>query len=89
MEKQENAELVTGALSHLSGELGTELHTVTDAHKLQRLVEHLWQIIDHIDTLDDIAKDNDIFYREHVRKWQEKRHEYVKSDGYSLFIVNA
>ena len=78
-----------GVASDLNAELGTELHTVTDAHKLQRLVEHLWQIIDHIDTASDVAKDNDNLYREIVHKWQKKRHEYVKTDGYALFVVNA
>ena len=89
MSNTENAELAAGALSHLSVKLGTELHTVTDAHKLQRLVEHLWQIIDNIDTASDVAKDNDKLYMEIVHKWQKKRHEYVKTDGYELFVVNA
>lgn len=73
----------------LERELGVELHKITDVHKLQRLVENLWQIIDHIDTASDVAKDNDNLYRDIVHKWQKKRHEYVKSDGYSLFVVDA
>lgn len=44
----------------------------------------LYQIIDNIDTLDDVAKDNHKVYRELVRGQIERAHEIATSDGYEI-----
>jgi hypothetical protein len=54
---------------------------------MRDLVEKLWNIIDDIDTADDIAKGNDEAYREIVRRLQAKRWETgITTDGYTLMI---
>jgi len=51
------------------------------------IIKFLWQIIDDIDTMDDMAKFDDKFYREKVRKLVQKRWDSgIKTDGYSLTI---
>lgn len=49
------------------------------------VIEALWKIIDNIDTIGDIAKDDDKFYRRLVEKEQIKRWDLpIKTDGYIL-----
>lgn len=43
--------------------------------------ERLYEIIDNIDTASDVAKGNDIAYRELVKKQIEKSQEIVRADG--------
>ncbi len=48
-------------------------------------IEYLWQIIDDIDTMSDIAKNDDIGYRKKVEQLQNKRWKTgITSDGYTL-----
>ena len=51
----------------------------------EQIIEYLWQIIDDIDTASDIAKGNDLAYRNMVEKLQKKRwNTGITTDGYKL-----
>ena len=51
----------------------------------KEIIEYLWQIIDDIDTASDMAKSNDVAYRNMVEKLQEKRwNTGITTDGYKL-----
>jgi len=51
----------------------------------KQIIEYLWQIIDDIDTVSDIAKENDVVYRNMVEKLQKKRwNTGITTDGYKL-----
>ncbi len=51
----------------------------------EKVIEYLWQIIDDIDTASDIAKSNDVAYRNMVEKLQKKRWKTgITSDGHTL-----
>ena len=51
----------------------------------EKIIEYLWQIIDDIDTASDIAKSNDVVYRNMVEKLQKKRwNTGITTDGYKL-----
>lgn len=55
----------------------------------KQMAEALWQLLDDIDTIDDIAKTNDHAYREAARRTQQKRFQYMTSpDGYRLEVVH-
>jgi basic membrane lipoprotein Med (substrate-binding protein (PBP1-ABC) superfamily) len=48
----------------------------------------LWQIIDDIDTASDMAKSNDVAYRNMVEKLQKKRwNTKITTDGYKLDLT--
>jgi hypothetical protein len=48
----------------------------------------LWQIIDDIDTASDIAKSNNVAYRNMVEKLQRKRWDTgITTDGYKLYYT--
>jgi hypothetical protein len=49
----------------------------------------LWKIIDDIDTYSNVAKDNDVLFRNLVERKQSERHTILSSDGYSLFDING
>ena len=52
------------------------------------MIEYLWQIIDDIDTVSDIAKGNDIAYRGMVEELQKKRwNTGITTDGYKLDLT--
>lgn len=57
--------------------------------ELQELVRFLYDILDDIDTADDVAKTNDAAYREIVHRLQSKRHSKITSDGYGLFVKKS
>lgn len=46
--------------------------------------ETLWQILDDIDTLDDVCKENFVAFNRGAMRLVVRRHEYAKSDGYTL-----
>ncbi len=53
----------------------------------RELVETLWDIIDDIDTMDDVCRGDDVAYRKAVRRLQKKRWETgITTDGYTLAI---
>ncbi len=52
---------------------------------LYATIEYLWQIIDDIDTMSDIAKNDDIGYRKKIEQLQNKRWKTgITSNGYTL-----
>ena len=54
----------------------------------KEIIEYLWQIIDDIDTVSDIAKGNDIAYRGMVEELQKKRwNTGITNDGYKLDLT--
>ena len=54
----------------------------------KQIIEYLWQIIDDIDTASDIAKSNDISYRNMVEKLQKKRwNTKITTNGYKLDLT--
>ena len=57
--------------------------------KMQKdIIEYLWQIIDDIDTASDMAKSNDVAYRNIVEKLQKKRwNTGITTDGYKLDLT--
>lgn len=62
-----------------------EIH-INDVKKLQELVQDLWSLLDDIDTVGDIAKDDNELYRNTVETIHAKRwNTGLKSDGYELY----
>lgn len=67
---------------------GSLLTEITDIKLLQSMIIDLYQIIDDIDTISDIAKSNDSLYRTLVETKQKERYQIgLESDGYDLFYV--
>lgn len=53
-----------------------------------KAIKELWQIIDNIDTISDIAKDNNEVYRRLVEKEQSKRWNIpIETNGYGLDLT--
>lgn len=52
--------------------------------KYKDIAEKLWQLLDDIDTIDDIVKSNEKAYRDNIRKKVAERFKYLSSDGYNL-----
>lgn len=44
----------------------------------------LFSLLDNIDTLDDVCRDDDRLFRELVRREAAKRFDYATTDGYSV-----
>lgn len=65
---------------------GKPISELTDIKTLQNLVTGLWDLLDNIDTTSDIAKGNEIIYRQQVERIQRRRFDLVTSDGYDLFL---
>ena len=55
--------------------------------RLERIARGLWNIIDEIDTIDDIAKGDENLYRGLVRQEHKKRFLYGTTDGYALTFL--
>lgn len=54
----------------------------------KEIIEYLWQILDDIDTASDIAKSNDVAYRNIVEKLHKKRWDTkITTDGYKLDLT--
>lgn len=52
--------------------------------KLQQISTFLFDILDDIDTMDDIAKGDDAYYRNNVRKLHKRRFDVAETDGYTV-----
>lgn len=69
---------------------GQSLPSVTDTRKLTQTISVLWDLLDDIDTADDMFKPQDLAslqrFHDYVMRKVESRHQSVKSDGYTLFI---
>ena len=50
------------------------------------IAEYLYTLLDDIDTISDIAKDNDKLYRKLVEKVQQKKSLVADTDGYTLIF---
>ena len=86
-ENTKTTETPDGAASALSAGLGKPLAEVTDVDWLRQEVQHLWCLLDDIDTASDIASDNDEWYRKRVEFLQRQRFNTVTSDGSGLFVA--
>lgn len=64
----------------------TDLKDIVDVGRLQTMVSDLWNLLDDIDTLDDACRSNDEVFRNLTRAEQQKRHQILASDGYSLSL---
>lgn len=73
--------------SALKPPLGCRIAECDDVEFLRDAVEKLWQIVDDIDTLNDIARADDKLYRKLVEKKQSQRWEFTEivSDGYYIY----
>jgi len=62
-----------------------------DIKYLQRVVIHLYGILDDIDTADDVVKNNNVSYRKIVQTLQARKNDSgVNSpEGYRLFITKT
>ena len=49
-------------------------------------INFLWGLLDDIDAVGDMVKDNDRVYRNIVEKIHPKRTQVAESDGYKIFI---
>lgn len=68
-------------------ELGTLVSEENSRKKLRTAIKGLYNLLDDIDTVSDIAKENNIAYRNMVLSLQAKKNRFVVSDGYELYMV--
>ena len=55
----------------------------------KKTIEYLWDLLDDIDTVSDIAKEDDKLYRRLVESHQRKRFDIgITCDGYELNFEN-
>lgn len=52
--------------------------------QLKEVALFLYAVLDDIDTVDDIAKADEAYYRESVRKLHKKRFEVAETDGHTV-----
>lgn len=65
---------------------GKPLDSITDIGLLKSMIIELYQIIDDIDTISDVAKFDNVLYRKLVEMKQKERYQIgIQSDGYDLF----
>lgn len=99
LHKEEKADLVA-AFERRYESLGKKHHAQIDAmgalydaamkrERTKRLhwrevAKFLWYLLDDIDTLDDVCKNNHMRFRERVRAAQRRRTEVATSDGFVL-----
>lgn len=62
---------------------------MTDNEKLEPktwegIARALFNVLDDIDTADDLAKDNENLYRNLVRRHHKRRFDYASTDGYEV-----
>ena len=50
----------------------------------EQVAHDLYDLLDDIDTADDLAKDDDKLYRRLVRRAHAKRFEYATTDRYTV-----
>lgn len=64
---------------------GVPLSEIEDVKVLQRMVEDLWDLLDWVDTMDDVLKTADDRFRKEALELSKKRFAILISDGYRLF----
>jgi len=85
--KQQTKDEATVCVNGLvSDNFGKKLKDIVDVDQLRNMVGWLWGYLDDIDTLDDMAKNNDLVFRNTVRSIQKQRFNHLVSDGYNLFL---
>lgn len=57
--------------------------------KLEAVTTGLWDLLDEIDTISDLAKDNDELYRKLVERVQLRRFQFGKTNGYDVVFSAA
>ncbi|NQY41704.1 MAG: hypothetical protein HRT80_16610 [Henriciella sp.] len=62
---------------------------VSDVERLERVGQRLFALLDEIDTADDIAKENDAWFRKRVQYLQRKRFEVASTDGYTVTLLEV
>ena len=50
----------------------------------QHIALALFDILDEIDTTDDIARGDDVWYRKRIRSLCRQRFDYAETDGYKV-----
>ena len=58
--------------------------TMAEALTWEGIARALFAILDDIDTADDLAKDNELLYRNLVRHHHTERFKYATTDGHSV-----
>ena len=54
----------------------------------ENMAKELWQLLDDIDTTDDVARSDDIAFRRKVRSISKRRNQHMYSaDGYNLVVT--
>lgn len=62
----------------------------SDVERLEGVVRFLWQLLDNIDTADDMAKSDDAAYRRIAKAQQARRWESgITTDGYTIDLGGA
>ena len=76
----------SGDLNEISFNLGPDKRTspVAEAESWEHIARDLFNILDEIDTADDIAKGDEGFYRNLVRRHVRARFKYATTDGYRV-----
>lgn len=60
-----------------------------DEDQKDKIIKYLWNLLDDIDTLDDICKKDDISFRKSTMKIQKKKElTGITSDGYTINLSN-
>lgn len=59
---------------------------IPSTKSLREIAEFLWDLLDNIDTAEDVAKENDKFFRQLVHKHHRRRFEVGTTDGYGLTL---
>lgn len=67
-------------------EQGVQLSDITNPVLLRSMVSDLWELLDDIDTLEDVCKSDDIRFRQYTSRRHKKRFDILTSDGYNLFL---
>lgn len=57
--------------------------------QLRLIAVHLWDLLDEIDTISDMVKFDDAYYRKLVEKKQAQRFAIGNTDGYNVFFTKV
>jgi hypothetical protein len=60
------------------------MEAVMSEQEWEAIAQHLFKLLDDIDTVDDMARDDDEGYRSMVRRIQKRRFEVATTDGYTV-----
>lgn len=63
-----------------------KLEDINNIEKLQSMVESLWRLLDHIDTVDQDSKNDNALFRIGARKHMWERFDILEFNGNDLFL---